>query len=75
MGKKLTFEAGYEKLEALTAALEKGEMPLDASFAAYEESVALLKTLTKMLDEGEGKLTELTSAGETPLSGIEEEPV
>ena len=73
MAKKLTFEAGYEKLEALTASLEKGELPLEASFAAYEESVALLKTLSQMLDAGEGKLTELTASGEAPLTGIEEE--
>ena len=44
-------------------------MPLEDSFAAFEEGAKLLETLTKMLDAGEKRVMELTGEGEKPLSG------
>ena len=71
MPKKLTFEAGMQELESIAEALEKGEMPLEESFAAYERAAKLKKQLEKLLDEGDARIRILTEGGEEALDAEE----
>lgn len=67
--KKITFEEGLQELEALVRALEKGEMPLEDSFKAFEKATELNRTLQGMLDEGDRRIRVLTENGERSLEG------
>lgn len=67
--KKITFEEGLQELEALVRALEKGEMPLEDSFKAFEKATELNRTLQGMLDEGDRRIRVLTEKGERSLEG------
>lgn len=61
----ITFEAGMEELEKLVTQMERGEMPLDQSIAAYSRGMELIKELNAMLDAGDKRILELLSANET----------
>ena len=65
---KYTFEEGMEKLEALVAQLEKGDMPLEESFTAYHEATELYKALTEMLDQGEARMIQIMESGEKDIT-------
>ena len=39
---KLTFEASMQRLDEIVKQLEKGDVPLDASLALFEEGAHLL---------------------------------
>ena len=71
--KKLTFEEGMQELEELVRALELGEMPLEATFKAFERATELRKSLQAMLDEGDRRIRVLTENGERELEGESEE--
>ena len=73
MRKKITFESGMEELEGLVSQLESGELPLEDSFKAYERAIALKKSLSELLDEGDRRIRVLTESGEEMLDA-EEEP-
>lgn len=62
MAKAFSFEEGMAELEALVAALEKGEMTLDESFKAYEKGVILASKLKDTLDQGEKRIQMLTES-------------
>ena len=62
MAKAFSFEEGMAELEALVAALEKGEMTLDESFKAYEMGVKLASKLKDTLDQGEKRIQMLTES-------------
>lgn len=65
--KKISFEEGMEELEGLIRALERGEMPLEDSFKAFERAVGLSKTLQAMLDDGDRRIRVLTEEGEREI--------
>ena len=67
MGKKLDFETGLNELEEIVARLERGSVSLDESFKDYQKGVELYKALKALLDEGDAKITLLTSNGEQPF--------
>ena len=52
---KLTFEASMQRLDEIVKQLEKGDVPLDASLALFEEGSHLLE----MLDTAEQKVVQL----------------
>lgn len=56
---KLTFEACMQRLDEIVKQLEKGDVPLDASLALFEEGSHLLKTCNEMLDTAEQKVVQL----------------
>ena len=56
---KLTFEASMQRLDEIVKQLEKGDVPLDASVALFEEGAHLLKTGNEMLDTAEQKVVQL----------------
>lgn len=67
MEEKMSFEEGMAELEKLAQALERGEMSLEDSFAAYERASELKKALEKMLDEGDRRIRVLTAQGEEEM--------
>lgn len=71
MKKKLSFEDGLAELEAIAEALERGEMTLDESFAAYERAMKLKKELDAILNAGDEKIRVLTENGEREMRAEE----
>ena len=56
---KLTFEASMQRLDEIVKQLEKGDVPLDASLALFEEGSHLLAACNEMLDTAEQKVVQL----------------
>lgn len=50
------FEDGLAELESLVTRLEKGELPLEDSLAAFERGVALVRQLSQRLTEVEQRV-------------------
>ena len=67
-GKKKTvsFEDGLNRLEALAAQLEAGELPLEELLKRYEEGVKLAADLEKMLEAAKGRMQEITAGQGAP---------
>lgn len=65
-----SFEDHLAELEALVDTLERGDLSLEQSLAAFERGVLLTRTCQKSLDAAEQKVRILTSATE----GAEPEP-
>jgi exodeoxyribonuclease VII small subunit len=59
-----SFEALLDETEALVAALESGELPLDEALQRYEKGVANLRACAKLLTEAEEKVKVLVRASE-----------
>ena len=62
--KPVSFEENMKKIEGIVSALEKGELPLEAALAQFEEGVALVKASSSMLDEAEQKVFTLLKTDE-----------
>jgi len=58
-----SFEEDLTRLEEIVAVLESGEKTLADNLKLYEEGIRLSRSCHKKLDEVEGKLQILTSAG------------
>jgi exodeoxyribonuclease VII small subunit len=54
--KKEKFEEALQKLEAIVARMEEGDLPLEETLKAFEEGVKLAKFCTTKLDEAERKV-------------------
>ena len=57
--KSVTFEQRIARLEAIVAALEKGDVQLADSLALFEEGTRLAAACSAMLDEAEQKVVKL----------------
>ena len=57
--KKLSFEAAMQRLDEIVRQLERGDVPLDASLALFEEGSALIAQCSKQLDTAEQKVVML----------------
>ena len=57
--KKLSFEEAMQRLDEIVRQLEKGDVPLDASLALFEEGSALIAQCSKQLDTAEQKVVML----------------
>jgi exodeoxyribonuclease VII small subunit len=57
--KKEKFEEALQKLEAIVAKMEEGDLPLEEALKAFEEGVRLAKFCTSKLDEAERKVEKL----------------
>jgi exodeoxyribonuclease VII small subunit len=57
--KKETFEEALQKLEAIVAQMEAGDLPLEETLKAFEEGVRLAGLCSKKLDEAERKVEKL----------------
>ena len=67
-----TFEQGRAELEATVRALEGGQLALNDSFEAYKRGAELYQKLKAMLDEGEARITMLTTEGESEIARPEQ---
>ena len=54
-----TFEQQLQRLEAIVAALEKGDAPLAESLALFEEGTKLILSCSKQLDRAEQQVVKL----------------
>lgn len=54
-----SFEDLYRELEAVTAELERGELPLARSLALYERGQELAAACRRLLDAAEQRVEEL----------------
>ena len=61
---RLTFEEAMKELESVVGRLEKGDLPLDESLAAFQRGVALARACGQLLDEAERKVELLTADGD-----------
>ena len=57
--KKEKFEEALQKLEAIVAKMEEGDLPLEEALKAFEEGVRLVKFCSSKLDEAERKVEKL----------------
>lgn len=67
MMNEFSYEQGMAELETIVRALEKGDMPLEESFQAFERGMALSDRLKKILEGGDARIRELTAQGEAEL--------
>jgi exodeoxyribonuclease VII small subunit len=56
----LAFEEAIAELESIVDTLEKGDLTLEQSLAAFERGVKLTRTCQKALDKAEQKVRILT---------------
>ncbi len=68
------FEQSLEELEGIVQRLEKGELPLEDSLAAFERGVGLVRQLTQRLAEVEQRVDVLlkSEAGKLLLRPLED---
>jgi exodeoxyribonuclease VII small subunit len=59
-----TFEEALEKLEALVASMESGEVPLATLVEKFEEGSKLVKTCEERLKQAELKIEKLRQENE-----------
>jgi exodeoxyribonuclease VII small subunit len=79
----LSFEAALDRLEAVVARLEQGEVPLEESIQAYADGTRLVRHCLVKLEAAETTIRELSEGSEgfrlepSTLSGAvdDEEPV
>ena len=62
------FEQRLERLELLGEKIRKTDVPLDEALRAFEEGIALAKTLEKDLEKIEGRIEILMNGAEAPAS-------
>jgi exodeoxyribonuclease VII small subunit len=53
---EMPFEQALERLEALVAELEKGDLPLDRSLAAFEEGMQLARLCGQRQEQAEKRV-------------------
>jgi exodeoxyribonuclease VII small subunit len=69
---KLDFETAMRELEALVERLEKGDLPLEESLAAFEQGVMLTRSCQTALKEAEQKVEILLKrAGEPTIADFD----
>ncbi|TAK13375.1 MAG: exodeoxyribonuclease VII small subunit [Anaerolineae bacterium] len=66
----LSYEEAFADLEAVVAALESADHPLEESLALFERGQALARRCAELLEKAELKVEQLTGDGE--LSDFEE---
>lgn len=67
---ELSYEEAFMDLEAVVAALESADHPLEESLALFERGQALARRCAELLEKAELKVQQLTGDGE--LSDFEE---
>jgi exodeoxyribonuclease VII small subunit len=67
-----TYEALFARMQAIVAALEAGELPLEQALALYEEGVRVAVACQRLLDGAVLRVQEL-QAGSPHRPGLPEE--
>ena len=70
------FEEELAELSAIVAKIDSGELSLEESIACFERGVAMVKSLTRTLDEAEKRIEVLikNSRGELRTTPLRIEP-
>ncbi len=63
MGKQLSLEEQFEKLDGIVADLESPDISLEDSFKKYEEGMKLLKECNAVIDRVEKKVLQIREDG------------
>ena len=73
--KKEKFEEALQKLEAIVAQMEEGDLHLEETLKAFEEGVRLARFCASKLDEAERKVEKLMrdQAGKLQTTSFSEE--
>lgn len=61
---KINYEKAVARLEEITDKLENGNLPLEEMMKLYEEGTALASKCSKILDEAQLKITELSAGAQ-----------
>jgi exodeoxyribonuclease VII small subunit len=71
--KPLKFEEAMQRLDAIVAAMESGEIGVEESIAKYEEAMRLAAHCRQILDQAEQRIQkiQLDAAGKPQLSPFE----
>ncbi|MGN0291125.1 MAG: exodeoxyribonuclease VII small subunit [Lachnospiraceae bacterium] len=64
MGKELTLEENFSKLEEIIEKMQGQDVSLEESFALYEQGMKTLKNCNKKIDAVERKMLKMNEAGE-----------
>ncbi len=64
MGKEITLEENFAKLEETIARLEAEDISLEEAFAAYSKGMELLKNCNEQIDQVEKKVLVLSENGD-----------
>lgn len=67
----MSFEAAMAELERIVAALEKGDVELEASIAIYERGEALRAHCDALLKKAEAKVEKITLDGDGEPAGTQ----
>ena len=59
-----TFEQSLTRLEQIVKQMERGDVPLEQALALFEEGTGLVSSCTKLLDEAELKVVQLTKGAD-----------
>lgn len=59
-----TFEQSLGRLEEIVKQMERGDVPLEQALSLFEEGTGLVSACTKLLDEAELKVVQLTKGAD-----------
>ena len=59
-----TFEQSLARLEEIVKQMERGDVPLEQALSLFEEGTGLVGSYTKLLDEAELKVVQLTKGAD-----------
>ncbi len=59
-----TFEQSLTRLEQIVKQMERGDVPLEQALALFEEGTGLVSSCTRLLDEAELKVVQLTKGAD-----------
>lgn len=62
--KNHTFEENMQRLEQIVRAMERGDVPLEASLKLFREGTALVEACGKLLDEAELQVKKIATAAD-----------
>ena len=57
-----SFEENMQRLEQIVRAMERGDVPLDASLKLFQEGTQLVQSCGKLLDEEELQVKKIVTA-------------
>ena len=59
-----TFEQSMARLEEIVSRMERGDVPLEQALSLFEEGTGLVARCTKLLDEAELKVIQLSKGSD-----------
>ena len=59
-----TFEQSMTRLEEIVRRMERGDVPLEEALKLFEEGTGLVSSCSKLLDEAELKVVQLTKGSD-----------